>query len=640
MKTHYIDREYIRNFFRLDDSSRSRHILNFIMSRLVLKRYAHNSYICHAGADASAMYFIEEGVLSVRDEKGELINELFPGQYFGEYAALTGDKRMADVQARGVVLVFQLDTKSLHALARNCPEIYGTFLKKTYEQATEKYRKIVRLMNARRGLQKPVRKSRETLVSLCINYYLVFFAFFCAVLFCPDPAAGQIHPLWLCSPIVFLVLYIIVSKRILESLLLSLLFSTVMLVKFNFVGVFMGYITASISDTASMILMVVLMGSITRLLASSGSINALKAIVAKRVKTGSATLITSFFTMVFLTLDEYLNILINGICFRPLADQKGICRERTAIVMGMSPMALCIISPISLTGLYLAGVMAMSGGQKTHFLSTIGFNFTALLAIVFILLLSLNKIPLVGSLKKAALRVKEGGTLWPAGTENTGEDEELSRGRIVNLVLPVVALVGFAMLIGTLETGSFGVNIPAGMVVALICMFFLYCFQGYMTPDQFFNDIVHGLESMVAPVIMIVLGKGFASAMRDIGFDFWLNETVKTLIGGQAWMFPALIFGVCALAGGLLDNPWAMYAIGIPLALELAVSIQGPAELYAGAVCGAGFIGNEIALGDSYFIGSVLGINPVSYYQAKLPYVIMIAILAFFAYGTAGYLLG
>jgi hypothetical protein len=33
----------------------------------------------------------------------------------------------------------------------------------------------------------------------------------------------------------------------------------------------------------------------------------------------------------------------------------------------------------------------------------------------------------------------------------------------------------------------------------------------------------------------------------------------------------------------------------------------------------------------------MLGINPMSYYQAKLPYVIFITVVAFIAYGAAGY---
>jgi Na+/H+ antiporter NhaC len=606
---------------------------------MVLKRYVHNSYICRAGADAAAMYFIEDGVLSVRGKKGELINELYPGQYFGEYAALTGDKRLADVQARGTVLVFQLDAKSLHALARNHSQIYAIFLKSTYEQATEKYRKLVRLINSQRGLNKPERKGRATLSSLCINYSLVFLVFVSALLFCPNPAAAPLHPAWLCSPLIFLVAYIIVSKQVLESIVLALLYSTVMMAKFKFIGIFTGYIIEAAAGTADIILMVVLMGSLTRLFSVSGSINALKSIMEKRIKTGSGTLCASFCTMVFTTLDEYLNILVNGACFRPLSDQKGLCRERAAMVMGMSPMALCIISPISLTGLYLTGMIAINGGGRDLFVSTIGFNFTALLTIGFVLLLSCNKIPLVGALKKAVIRVKEKGTLWPEGTENTEEDENVYRGRITNLIVPIAALIVSAIIIGSLEAGSFGVNVPCGMIVALIVMFFLYCFQQYMTPGQFFNGIVYGIESMVAPILMFVVGKSFAAAMEDIGFALWLNEMVTTLIGGQAWMLPALIFGICTLTGALLDNPWAMYAIGIPLALELAASLQGRPGLYVGAVCGAGLIGNEIALGDSYFIGSVLGINPIAYYQAKLPYVIMIAILALFAYGTAGYVL-
>jgi Na+/H+ antiporter NhaC len=607
------------------------------MSRLVLKRYAHNCYICRAGSDAGAMYFIEDGALSVRGGKGELINELFPGQYFGEYAALTGDKHLTDVQTRGMVLLVQLDVDSLHILARNYPEIYGTFLRNTYEQASEKYRKLVRLINSRRGLNKPARKGKITLSSLFINYYLVFFVLLNVLLFCPDPAVETLHPLWLCSPIIFLVVYIIVSKRVLESIILAMLYTTVMLAKLKFIGVFTGYIVAATTGTADIILMVVLMGSITRLFSSSGSINALKFVVEKGIKTGSGTLFASFCTMVLMPLDEYLNILINGACFRPLADQKRLCRERSAIVMGMSPMALCILSPISLTGLYLTGMIAISGGKKALFISTIGFNFTAILTVLFILLFSFNKIPLVGVLKKAVIRVKQGGALWPEETENTGENEDAYRGRMINLVLPIMVLIVSSIIIGSLEAGSFGVNVPCGMIVALIFMFFLYCFQQYMTPGQFFNGVVYGIESMVAPIIMFVVGKSFAAGMEDIGFVQWLNEIVKTLIGGQAWVLPALIFGICTLVGALLDNPLAMYAIGIPLALELAASMQGNAGLYIGAVCGAGLIGNEIALGDSYFIGSVLGINPIAYYQAKLPYVIMITVLAFFAYGTAGY---
>jgi Na+/H+ antiporter NhaC len=142
---------------------------------------------------------------------------------------------------------------------------------------------------------------------------------------------------------------------------------------------------------------------------------------------------------------------------------------------------------------------------------------------------------------------------------------------------------------------------------------------------------------MLAPIVMFVVSKCFAAGVDEIGFSVWLNEVVQNLIGGQAWMLPAIIFGACTLMGALFDNPWAMYAIGIPIALKLAASMGDSPGMYIGAVCAAGLAGNEIALGDIFFIGPMLGINPIAYYRAKLPYVILISLLALAAYGVAGY---
>jgi Na+/H+ antiporter NhaC len=302
-------------------------------------------------------------------------------------------------------------------------------------------------------------------------------------------------------------------------------------------------------------------------------------------------------------------------------------------------MALCILNPVSLSGLYLTGVIMSSGGERGYFVQAIRYNFTAIIGLVFVLLLIFEKLPLVGSLKQAAERVKQGGSLWPEGTETTGNQDEAKRGRLINLILPIVVLVVSSLVAGTLETGSLSINVLYGLVVTLIVSFLLYCFQQYMTPEQYFNNLVHGIENMLAPIIMFIMGKCFAAGIENIGFSAWLNEVVQHLIGGQAWLMPALIFAGCALIGALFDNPWAMYAVGMPIAIQFAGSMGGNVGLYVGAVCAAGFIGNEIALGDIFFIGSMLGCNPMAYYRAKLPYVITILVLAFGSYAAAGYFL-
>jgi Na+/H+ antiporter NhaC len=638
MEPKIITRDYIRDFFKFGDTEKEKKILDYIIGHLVLRRYQHNTYICRAGDASTAMYFIEDGVLNVRGPRNEVINELQPGRYFGEIAAITGEKRGADVQAWGDVLVYELDRSILHALLKNNPRIFGLFLKSVYDQGTDRYRKLIRALNSRRGLGVSGSRIKITPLSLFINYYIVFFLFLNVLLFSPDVTSGQAHPVWLCLPIVFLVGCIIITGRALESIVLAVMLIAILLSKLNFLSAFYTSILDTVKETPDIILLVVLMGSLTRLFSASGSINALKRVAEQNIKSGKGTLFAAFFSTVLVAIDEYLCILINGACFVPLSDQKRIAREKSSMVMGMSPMALCIINPISLTGIYLTGVIFLASGDKLLFLSAVRYNFSSLFTIAFILLLALGLIPQVGPLRKAAKRVKEGGPLWPPDTDVIEDQEEASRGRVANLVLPVLVLIVSSVAAGSLEAGGFSVNVLYGMFITLIFTFFLYCFQQYMTPEQFFRNIVFGIESMLAPIVMFVMGKCFAVGVEEIGFSAWLNSMVQGIIGGQSWTLPAIIFGICTLVGALIDNPWAMYAIGIPLAVNLAASVDGNASLYVGAVCAAGLIGNEIAMGDIFFTGPMLGINPMAYYRSKFPYVVLITVLSFAGYAIVGYL--
>ncbi|MDR2588078.1 MAG: cyclic nucleotide-binding domain-containing protein [Spirochaetales bacterium] len=635
----HITREYIRNFFKLGESSQEQAFLNAIITHLISQKLSAGSYVCRMGEQADAMYFIESGRLQVRGRNRELINELKPGQYFGEYAALTGETRMADVLAVSDAAVYRLDSKILQTLFRNNPKLYSVFLKNAYDEATNQYRKLVKALNRKRGIGAMSGARKASPLKLFVNYYLVFFVFLVLILLCPNPKRTPLHPLLLASPMVFLVVYIAVTRRALEALVLSVLYLSIMLARYNFIGAFCKHLVDAITGTPDIIVMVFLMGVLTRLFSFSGSINALKDAAQKHISTGKGTMLTVFFATIFLAIEEYLCIIIHSACFRPIADDQNIPREKSSMIMGMTPGAFCMLNPLSLTGIYIAGIIFKVNGERSLFIKSIIFNFGAILTLGFIILLALEKAPLAGSLKKAVIRVKEGGAIWPDEAEEEEPQEIVGQGRISNLVLPILVLIASSIITGTLESGIVSVNVLYGLIITLIFSFFLYCFQEYMTPDQFFRHIIHGIEGMLAPIVMFILGTAFAVGMEEIGFPEWLNGMVGKIIGGQGWMLPALVFGICTLIGALFDNPWAMYALGIPVALELADSMQGNLGLYMGAVCAAGLLGNEIAFGDIFFIGPTLGISPMVYYRAKLPYVVLISALAFLGYLAAGFFL-
>jgi hypothetical protein len=442
-----ITREYIRNFFKLETSPAEERILNYVMAHIVLREFSHNSYVCRAGDSAQSMFFVESGMLLVRGNKNQILNELQPGSYFGEYAALTGDKRTADVQANGTVQIYELSNRILHVLTRTHPKIYGLFLKSIYDQASDRYQNLVRLLNARRGLGSGGGGKRQSDLSLFVNYYMVFLIFLNLILFTPElKVGGTFHSLWLLSPVVFLVVYIFLTRRALESIVLSGLFIAIMQAQFNFISVYADHAIKALGENAGLILMVVLMGALTRQFSASGSINALKYVAERRIKTGGGVLFFAFCSMVLIAIDEYLNILINGACFTPLSDQKKLPREKSAMVLGMAPMALCILSPLSLTGLYLTGVITNAGGQKELFIRGAMYNFSALFALFFILLLIFGILPSAGALRKGLIRVKEGGSLWPEGTPVSQGRDASNRGKVANLVLPILVLIGASIL--------------------------------------------------------------------------------------------------------------------------------------------------------------------------------------------------
>jgi Na+/H+ antiporter NhaC len=633
-----INRAFMRDFFHLSDTKQENRVLDFIMDSLLLKEYRHDSFICRAGEKSDAMYFIESGTVNVLGSGGEAINELQPGHYFGEYAVLTGEKRMADIRGRGTVQVFELRKKHLDVLIRIYPKIYGLFLQKVYNQASDQYRNLVRILNQKRGLGVS-RQKRLTPVSLFINYSLVFLIFFNLPVWAPPAAELYLHPLWMCSPIVFLVVYMVITRRALESLVLSAMFIAILAGRGRFVPYFSEHIIQAMAGTPDLIFMVVLMGSLTKLFSASGSINALRYIAREKIKTGKGTLFAAVFSMILISIDEYLMILINGACFTPLSDEKRIPREKSSFVLGMAPMALCILNPLSLTGIYLTGIITESGGGKPLFVQAIRFNFAAIGGVILRLLLVAGIFPRTGMLKKADERVQKGGPLWPEGTDNSASGDSANRGKVINLILPVFVLIAVSIAAGTMQEGSLSVDVKFGIIAALVVAFLLYCFQHYMTPEQFFNNIVRGVESMLAPIILFIVGKCFASGIEEIGFSTWLTGAVSGWMGSQGWLLPALIFAICTGIGAVFDNPWAMYAIGMPIALNLAATAGGPAGLFAGAVCAAGFMGNEIALGDIFFIGPMLGINPIAYYRSKLPYVLALAVFAAAAYAAAGWFL-
>jgi Na+/H+ antiporter NhaC len=442
----------------------------------------------------------------------------------------------------------------------------------------------------------------------------------------------------------FLVAYMVITKRTLESLVLACILAFVMLEKGRFViGVYGGLLTTlSDGDTASILLSIALIGGLSRLLSRAGGVGALNKAVSLRIKSRAGVLICGLLCVVVLFIDDYLGLMVAGVCFIPLADARRVPREMSGFVIGSPTEAVSTLVPLSVWSVFLAGLItAAGGGGFTLYLSSIPFNFTSLLTVCLCALAALGKLPLLGGMKAAQARVDRGEALWPSGSEQYLSEENLNmRGSVMNILAPLLVLIGASIGLGVLESGRFSVNIGSGLIATLLFLFPFYCLQRIFTPEAFFDELTAGIEGMITPILMLLMTMLFTLAIDALGFSDVLAHFVPLLLGGRFEWLPAALFAVFALIAALLGSSWSMYTIAIPVAVALAAPVGGwAAPLFIGAVCAAGIAGDSLSAyhSDSFLTASVIGLNPLAYYTSKLPYALIAAGLSLALYIGIGF---
>ena len=102
--------------------------LNTLASRVVEKRFNVGTSLVRKGDEGNSMFILVEGLLNVcteaeDDGRSVLVDDLEPGDFFGEMCLLTGCPRTATIIAQTDVVVFEIDHEAVNALLAGRPEI-------------------------------------------------------------------------------------------------------------------------------------------------------------------------------------------------------------------------------------------------------------------------------------------------------------------------------------------------------------------------------------------------------------------------------------------------------------------------------------------------------------------------------------
>jgi Na+/H+ antiporter NhaC len=241
------------------------------------------------------------------------------------------------------------------------------------------------------------------------------------------------------------------------------------------------------------LIFIVLLGMIVYLMNLSGATHRYAQWAGRRITSRRQTLLATMALGIIIFVDDYFNCLTVGTVMGPIADRNKISREKLAYIIDCTAAPICIIAPISSWAAAVTSSLpdgsAIDGFKL--FLQAIPYNFYSLFTLALILITSILAVDF-GKMRRYELEARARQIVQEAEQE-----QEQARGKVVDLILPIVGLIVFS-LIAMLYTGGFfdgGMTIGAafadcdaimglamGAFYTVILMVILYLPRKIVTP--------------------------------------------------------------------------------------------------------------------------------------------------------------
>ena len=423
-----------------------------------------------------------------------------------------------------------------------------------------------------------------------------------------------------------------------------------------------GLITA-LADNAGIFLFLVLLGILVALVNAAGGSAAFGRWAEKNIRTKAGAMLATFILGVLIFIDDYFNCLTVGSVMRPVTDSHKLSRQKLAYLIDATAAPVCMIAPVSS---WAAAVSGTAEGLDTGitgiqlFIKAIPYNFYSLLTFVFIIAIILMKFdygPMVAYEKRAQ-----------AG-EDTGlskKDEEKGnpKGRVLDLILPVVVLIVFCTIgmlyvggffgtdwwgdtgLGGDFIGAFGntdsyVGLPWGAVISLIIVIIYLLCRRVITFKDAMECIPKGFTAMVAPILILTLAISLKTMTNSyLGLSVFVHDLMEGAASGLYKMLPAIIFAVACVLAFASGTSWGTFGILIPIVTAIfpadsPLMIIGISACCAGAVCGD----HCSPISDTTIMASAgAQVEHVTHVSTQLPYAITVAAISFVCFIFAGFI--
>ncbi len=475
----------------------------------------------------------------------------------------------------------------------------------------------------------------------------------------PQPA--MYATFWALVPPVVAIVLALITKEVYSSLFIGILVGALFYSGFSFEGTLNhmlqeGFISV-LSDAynVGILIFLVILGAIVCMMNEAGGSAAFGRWAGKHIKTRTGAQITTILLGILIFVDDYFNCLTVGSVMRPITDSHKVSRAKLAYLIDATAAPVCIIAPISSWAAAVSGFVEGEDGLSI-FIRAIPYNFYALLTIVTMFALALMKMDFgpMALHEKNAMRGDLFTTGRPEGEENDKGTAQMKKGKVCDLVFPVVVLV-ICCIIAMIYTGGFfsgtdfvtafsqsdaSLALSLGSFIALVIAVVFYAVRKVLPFRKSMECIPEGFKAMV-PAILILTFAWTLKAMTDsLGASVFVETAMKSASDGLMNLLPAIIFLVGCFLAFATGTSWGTFGILIPIVVGVfetsdpRLMIISISACMAGAVCGD----HCSPISDTTIMASAgAQCNHVNHVSTQLPYAIVVAAVSFLTYIVAGF---
>ena len=466
------------------------------------------------------------------------------------------------------------------------------------------------------------------------------------------------NTLWALLPPVIAIALALITKEVYSSLFLGIVVGGLLYSNFSFEGtvlhVFEDGIVSVLSDSynVGILVFLVILGAMVCLMNKAGGSAAFGRWAQTHIKSRAGAQLATIVLGCLIFIDDYFNCLTVGSVMRPITDKHRVSRAKLAYLIDATAAPICIIAPISSWAAAVAG-FAEDGQGLNLFIRAIPFNFYAILTVVMMVGMVLMKVEF-GTMAIFERNAEETGDLFSGPNPYAMMDEETveDKGRVLDLVLPIVALV-ICCVIGMIYSGGFfsgtgfveafsnsdaSVGLMLGSAFALVFTVVYYMIRRSLTFRQMMECIPEGFKAMVPAILILTFAWSLKAMTDSLGAKYFVRDFVQGNAASFQMFLPAIVFVIGCLLAFATGTSWGTFGMLIPI-VQNVFSMDDPLAIVYISACMAGAVcGDHCSpISDTTIMASAgAQCDHVSHVSTQLPYAVVAAAVSFVSYIIAG----